>query len=780
MSQTGAQDTIDLKAIFRKIASKWWLFLITISLALAAGVALIKTTPKSYEVQAVLRMSEGKRTGFGANKEEFLKGSGYLKTESELTDEIAMIKSQSNLTKTLKRLDFGISYYERKNFLTQEEYDYPPFRVKLDSVALQVAGVPIHVQVDTVRKTYRVRATGKNIVLYNVQQEKLMSDFLPVVNIDQTMRIGEPFSAGRLSFTIEFPADRMYERKSDYTFVINSLEGLVRDWGDRTSAEPMSAESNIVVLATSGEVVNKQVNFLNKLMDTYIQDELFKQQNKGRRTISFIDEKIGSVSDSLKSAQQDIQSIRSRGGAFDVNAVANNIMEQRSRLQDERAQWVSKRDYCQQIISKLQNNADGQNVPPPSASGIDDPQLNNLVSEWIRVSTDLATQSITTIKTNPVIIQLQRRKNQLQGSVLAGAEGLVQQAEIRITDINSRLSGLGGQVGNLAYNEAALTTKERDFKLSESLYNYLMEKKYEAGIAIASDQVEESIVDPARQASLKPTAPDKKTVLGGAFLLGLLIPLGFILLRDMFNDRIADADELKRISAIPLLATIPSSKRKRITPDEPKSLLAESFRTARINLQYLNADAKRQVVGMTSSTSAEGKTFCAINLATVMAMSGKRTLLIDADMRRPRTQDYLELPDGPGLSTLLIGECSIDEAIRKSGVQGLDVITAGPIPPNPLELVESPRMAELFSNARGRYDQIIVDASPMGLVSEFKIIIAHVDVTLYIVRQGYTRRGMLRGVNDLFREGKVERIDLILNDVKAGQGYGDGYGYTTK
>jgi capsular exopolysaccharide synthesis family protein len=316
------------------------------------------------------------------------------------------------------------------------------------------------------------------------------------------------------------------------------------------------------------------------------------------------------------------------------------------------------------------------------------------------------------------------------------------------------------------------------YKLNQEMNNYLMEKSYEAQIAVNSDQVDKTVVDAARPESTVPIAPDKKVVLGGSFFMGLLLPLLFILARDLFNDKISDVEELKRLTSIPILATIPTSKRKRILPDEPKSLLAESFRTARINLQYLNADAARQVVGMTSSTSGEGKTFCAINLATIMSISGKRTLLIDADMRRPRVQEYLELPDGPGLSTLLIGECSVDQAIRRSGVQGLDVITAGPIPPNPLELVESPRMAELFQTIRDRYDHIIVDASPMGLVSEFKIIVGHVDVTLYVVRQGYTRRGMLRGVNELFKSGKMARVDVLLNDVKAGTG--DGYGYYTK
>jgi capsular exopolysaccharide synthesis family protein len=225
---------------------------------------------------------------------------------------------------------------------------------------------------------------------------------------------------------------------------------------------------------------------------------------------------------------------------------------------------------------------------------------------------------------------------------------------------------------------------------------------------------------------------------------------------------------------------IPSSKRKRVTPDEPKSMLAESFRTARINLQYLNMGAPRQVIGFTSSTSGEGKSFCALNMATVMAISGKRTLLIDADMRRPRVAELLELGEGPGLSNFLIGESRLEDIIRRSDIPGLDVVPAGPIPPNPLELVETPRLGEMFQALRGRYDQIVVDASPMGLVSEFVVLTRHIDVTMYVVRRGFTRRGALRTVNEMVQQGKLTNVDILFNDVKPGAGYGDGYGYYTK
>ncbi len=782
MSAGNSNETIDLRSIFRKLLAKWWLFGITITLALAAGVAYIKTTPRSYHVQAVLLMSERGRNVFGSGNEEFLKGSSFFNSQSDIEDQVAVLTSVSNMTKALKRLDFGITYYERKNFMTTEKYEYPPFHVKLDTVAIQVHNVPIHVEVDREAGTYRVTAKAKYARHYNLQKQTELESFYTDYNIDRTMKIGEPFSDQGLSFQIEFPADRTYSKKKQSFFMINSLDGLIASYRARTQAAPISDESSIVVLSTSGEVIEKERLFLNKLLETYIEGELYRRNQKGIRTINFIDGQIGVVSDSLQKVESSMEQFRgASGGMMSASTTSDALFQERSRLEDERSLLQRRRQYCSAILDKVRSSSDMRNVPAPSSSGIDDPVLNNLVLEITKLSADLAAQNVTTgARTNPAVITMERRRRNLISSLEETAESLVEQADISLAEVNRRLSRLSYEFNQLPENERQLGNIERKFQLSENLYNYLMEKRAEAGIAIASDQLDKYVIDEARVSTTTPVEPDKKVILGGAFMIGLLLPMGFILVKDFFNDTVVDLDQLNRISPIPVLSTVPTSKRKRILPEEPKSLLAESFRTARINLQYLNVHSGKQVVGFTSSTSGEGKTFCAINMATVIALSGKRTLLLDADMRRPRLAETMNVTEGAGLSTHLIGECTIDEMIRRSDVQGLDLITAGPIPPNPLELVELERMELLFKELRSRYDHIVVDASPMGLVSEYVILMRHVDITLYVVRQGFTKRGALRLVNEMFEEKKVRSINLLLNDVKRRDGYGEGYGYYTK
>ncbi|HMC97418.1 MAG TPA: Wzz/FepE/Etk N-terminal domain-containing protein, partial [Flavobacteriales bacterium] len=648
MSNVPAHDTIDLRAIFKKLAHRWWWFLITVTLCLAAGVAYIKTTPKQFVVQAVMLMGEKSRTNFGA-QEEFIKGTSYLSSSADLEDKVSVLTSRTNMKRTLRRLDFGISYFETTNFLTLERYEYPPFIVKLDTVAIQVVGVPVHVSVDRTAGTYRVRSHSSNVRLYNVEKQEVLDDFIADYDIDQTTPIGKAFVGDHLSFTIDFPADREYRSRSEYFFVINGLEDLVVDYRGKCQAEPLSKESNIVMLRITGEVVTKERAFMNKLMESYIEGELYKQQQKGLKTINFIDGQIGSVADSLTKVESSMEGFRgTSGGMMNAASTSDALFQERSRLEDERSLIMRRRTYCSSVLEKIRSSSDLRNVPAPSSSGIDDPVLNNLVIEITRLSADLAALNLTTVKSNPTVIAMERKIKNLTGSLEQTAESLVQQAEISLADVNARLGRINYQFAQIPENERNLVNIERKFKLSDNLYNYLMEKRAEAGIAIASDQVDKVVVDDARMEGRKHVSPDKKIVLGGALLLGLLLPVLIILVKDFFNDRIADVDDLKRATGLPLLALIPTSKRKRVLPDEPKSMVAEAFRTARINLQYLNANVQRQVVGLTSTSSGEGKTFCAVNLATVLALSGKRTLLIDADMRRPNVLKTMDMPDGVG------------------------------------------------------------------------------------------------------------------------------------
>ncbi len=771
MSQ-GQSETIDLQAIIRKVFRMWWLFAITLVLAGAAAVWYVKTTPKTYQVTGVMLMSDTKRNSFGGAAEDFIKGTSYLSSKAGLEDEISILTSYTNMLNTIQKLDFGVSYYKEADFLDQEIYEDKPFIVRLDT-GLQITGIKVHVRPDLNAGTYRVIAKGKNVRMFNAGLQMPVDNFVPDLELDQTARVGEPFRSPYLNFHIRFFPEYVKTDGSKYFFVPASNPDVAAYYRSKTMVTPLSDESNIITIATTGQDTKKEKDFINTLMDTYIKGEQAKHNEKGEKTIAFIDEQLNRSIGNLEVAEGNLQNVQASAGnlvgsAGDRGAAVFNDL---SRLKDEQAKARSRLDYLGELITHMGTD-DGGTPTTISAANVGAPSLSNLIDQYNQDVNELATRRLSERQQSAPTIALTRKIQTERNQIIQSAQDARRGAQFELNQLTDRVRQLEYQLNQLPQSSREVSIATRKYEINASINTYLMEKRYEAEIAVNSDQVDKYIIDAARVTDGGPVAPKKSVVLGIAVAIALLLPLGFILVRDILNDRIMDLEELKHLSPIPVLSTIPMARQDRITKEDDRSVLAESFRTARINLQYLNAAMDRQVVGFTSSTSGEGKTFCAVNLATVMAMGSKRTLLIDADMRKPKVHERLGMEVGLGLSNYLIREAGLDQVIRRTDIAGLDVITAGPVPPNPLELFEGPLMGELFQQLRTRYDQVVVDASPMGLVSEFKVLVSHLDITLYVVRQGYTRRAMLRPVNELFRTEKIKHIDLLLNGVKAGDGYG--------
>lgn len=765
-------DSIDIKAFLRKVLKMWWLFAITLVLAGAGAVWYIKTTPKEYEVSGVMLMSDTKRNSFGSRGEDFIKGASYLSSQAGLDDEISVLTSFTNVLNTVRQLDFGTTYYRERNFLTREVYEDKPFIIRLDT-GLQVTGVLVEVKPDLSEGTYRVLAKGKNVHLFNAGLQQPVDNFLEKLDVDQTVKVGAPFRSPHLNFTIQFDPTYRQDGKERYFFLSASNPDVAARYRLKTLVTPLGDESNIITISTTGEDTKKETDYLNTLMQTYIKGEQDKQNDKGKRTIAFIDDQLNRSMGNLEIAEGNLQNVQSSAGglvgsAGDRGAAVFNDL---SRLKDDQGKARSKLDYLSELITHM--GADDEGVPSTiSAANVGAPSLSNLIDKYNQDVNELATRRLTERQQSAPTIALARKVQTERNQIIQSAQDARRGAQLELDQITQRVNQLEYQLNQLPQSNRQVTIATRKYELNASINTYLMEKRYEAEIAVNSDQVDKYIIDPARVKDGGPVSPKKSKALGVALAIGLLLPLLFILVRDMFNDRIMDLEELKRLSPIPVLSTVPMSKSERIKSMEDKSVLAEAFRTARINLHYLNSSMDRQLVGITSSTSGEGKTFCAVNLATVMALGSKRTVIVDADMRKPKVHERFGMELGTGLSTYLIGEAGIDQIIRRTDVPGLEVITAGPIPPNPLELFERPALAELFQQLRKRYDQIIVDASPMGVVSEFKILAQQLDLTLYVVRQGTTRRAMLKPVNELYRAEKLKQVDLLFNGVKAGEGYG--------
>jgi len=770
---------LNIKQIFRKLISKWYYFLIALIITLPLAYAYIILSTKQYVVKASLLLKSETQTG--VDSDDFLKGMNLYTTQTGIEDEIGILKSYSMVDRAMRELDFAIQYFTSKNFATEEKYGDSPFTIELDSVVNQIVDVPVYIELVSSTR-YKVRVSAKNVSTYNFYTNQV-EGFVDHIDIDEEVPLDKPFANKYLGFKIKFNDLFKVDKDTETFFVLQKMQSLTEGYQNKLNIEPISIESYIVELSIKGGVPAKEKVFLNKLLEVYLKNELYKKNQLGLKTIQFIDNQLMGVSDTLRQVEGSLELFRSRNNILDINSTAENLNRNLDKLETEKAELENKLKYYQFIANSLKSDNKVSDIIAPSALGLEDPVLNNQILELAKLNQELTGLSYNTKDTNPLTEIVEQKIKNTKKSLVDNVSNMIDVSTITLTDLNNRIFQIRKNLNVLPKNERELVNIQRRFDFNDNVYNYLLEKRAEAGIAIASNSVEKTIVDRPYQVGSGPVSPNTRLIFLAALLLGVGSAVGAILVKDLLNDNIVTHEDVEQHTKIPFIGTISHANKREQGQiiAHARSPIGESFRSLRVNLQYLTLGKNANVIGITSSRESEGKTFCSVNLGAVMAYSGRRTILIDTDMRRPRVGAYFQLKNRKGLSNFLVGDGSIKEIINNTEHKGFDVIASGPIPPNPIDLIGNARMEELINTLKQTYSTIILDSPPLGYVSEYIILMKYTDANLYIIRSDYTNRNSLNKINKLYERKKITNVSILLNDVKAtkssGYGYGYGYGY---
>ena len=769
---------INIKAIILKLVSKWYYFLIALFVVLPLAYAYMKFSPKQYRVRASLLVkSEENNT---MNSDQFLKGMDLFTGETQLEDEIGILKSYSMVEQAIRQLDFGVTYYSTKNFVTTERYADAPFTIELDSVIDQVVYLPVYIERITSQK-FRVSASGGKVSTYNFYTNKI-ENLVDKFEVKAEGNVGEAFVSKNLSFKLKFNDQFRTGKETQMFFVINTMGSLVEDYQQKLSIDPIAMESNIVELELNGNIVEKEINFLNKLLEVYLANELYKKNQLGLKTIQFIDNQLTGVSDTLKQVEGSLELFRSKNNILDINSTATNLTQNLDKVEEEKANLEVKLKYYKFLANALKSDDKVSEIVAPSALGLDDPLLNNLLLELSKLYQERTGINYNAKENNPLAEILDLKIKNSRKTIAENVNNMIEVTSIALTDVNNRVFRIQKNLDMLPRNERELVKIQRSFEFNDNVYNYLLEKRAEAGIAIASNSVQKTIVDRPYQVGGSPVSPNSRLIYAIALFLGIAGTISFVMMKDFLNDNLITHEDVERHTKIPFIGTIThGNKREQGTiVAHARSPIGESFRSLRVNLQYLTLGKNANIIGITSSRESEGKTFCSVNLAAAMAHSGRKTILIDADMRRPKVASYFQFKNKKGLSNFLIGDCTVNEIINTTETKSFDVIGSGPIPPNPIDLIGRARMDELMAFLKQNYSTIILDSPPMGYVSEYIILMKYTDANLYIVRSDYTNRNSLGKINKLYERKKISNVSILLNDVKTTKRSGYGYGYDYK
>jgi len=781
MKKNTKEHEIDLKSWFFKFRAKWYLFVIFGVISLAAAYVYIKSSERIYKFSATLLLGD-QHTG-SKKAQELLNLLEVQNKGIKVEDEIGLITSSEMIRKAMLRLDFNVSYYKVNNhwlnniadIVVEEQYKTAPYTIKLDTSSPQLVDVPMVVRMLPGNK-YELTVKGKEVPRYNFRNHTVI-EYLPEVEFTKVLPVGKPYKDKYMSFTLLPTKDADIAPVKKHYFVINSLDSQVGHQQANLGVAPIEREARVLSLSSEGSIPDKEILFLNTLMETYVANDLQEKNYNGRKTLEFIDKELAQLSDSLRQSKQALSSFRSANRIANINMQSNIHYEKLSQLEIEKARITTDKIYYQNILEQIQNgNGIAQSVSP-TVAGIQNPNLNNLFLELSELNKQKAGYEVNATQKNQLLQVLEGKIESTKNSIVANLKNLIRSAEISLQDVDRRMNQIEGNLAKIPENERHLMDLQSQSEFINKRYDFLLEKRAEAAISLATNSTDKKIVDHAALASQGPINVKPKMIYMLALLLGLAIPAGLIVLLSNVDNTIQGKNDLSSITSIPFLGVIAHGTKsdKLAVKNNPRSAIAESFRSVRINLQYLLSESSFKVIGVTSSISGEGKTFCSVNLSSELAMSGKRVVLIESDMRKPTFGKYFDTHNASGLSSYLMQGLPLDEVIQQTEVENLDIIPCGPIPENAIRLLELPKMRELLDQLKGRYDFIVVDTPPIGFVSEYFILMKHMDTTLYVVKHKYTDKDMLGQINELHAAKKIKNTYMIINDLDYSNTYEYGY-----
>jgi capsular exopolysaccharide synthesis family protein len=784
MKKEAKEGELDLQLLFFKFRSKWYYFAISLFVMLTLAFLSIKSSSPRYGYRSRMLLEEesGSKRAQEALK---LLDPRYNSKGLVMSDEVGLITSSTIVERAVSSLDFTISYYfVEKNWLNtfgdfsvRELYNDVPFKVVIDPTESQLVGAPIYIKIVSPTQ-YKIEVSTKNVKTFNLPKNVPVKAY-KAVEINKIMDLNKPYKDEYLSFKIVLNQQQP-TTDGKYYFVINDLNYLTKIYQAKVTAKPIERDSRMMEITSEGEIPEKEMRFLNKLMEVSIDYDLEQKNKTGRRTLAFIDKQISKVSDSLRQNQQALTGFQTSRRLIDPKTQSNSIFQKLDALTSERDKARLALRYYENVVSLLDSDREISSGALPGSIGVDNAVINQQMVQLNDLYRQKATYSAYSRKDNPLLQGVESKITSTKDALREALSSLISSTNLALSDYNRRIAEMEGNIYNMPKDEMALLNLQSKTNLSDKTYDFLLEKRTEAAIALATNSPDKRIIDYAEMIGDSPIFPKTKPLLIIAILIGLFIPASILLVMDKMDNTLKTKEDLAQVTHIPFLGFITNAGKnaKLALLEKPKSVIAESFRSVRVNLQYLAIGTDKKVIGITSSVSGEGKTFCAANLSCELALSGKRVILIETDLRKPTVSRYFGFSNKVGLSSYLVQHSSLEEVIQKTKIKNLDVISSGPIPPNPIELVAMPEMAKMIAQFRESYDYVIMDIPPIGYVSEYFILLRHIDANLYIVRHKYTTRAMLDQINELYNEKKINHLYLVMNGMDYDSSYE--YGYKVK
>lgn len=728
---------------------------------ISAGIFLvlafikIRYTAPVYRVQSSLLIkNENQRGGSGGGKDarfdELFMNQGTV----NLNNEIEILRSRPVLQRVARNLGLQKVYYVKGSVRSSLQYPDNP----IEFTILQ--------QIDS-SKDFNFQVTALNEGQFLLNEGKKPISF------------GQPFQIGENVCVLARRKDigiHLFPKVFQITW--EPLPQAAEDLLSNLKVSQSSDQSTILTLAFEGVSTELGKDVLNTLMAVY--DTLIVEDKNQISfiTLRFIDDRLNNLKDELGGVQGHLKDFMVSSQVFDVGEQSKSYLETLTSGVKLKAEQEIRLNVINWLLEYIQSSKNLYNTVPTNL-GIEEPALLQLITEYNKLQLQREANFKTTTPNNPLILGLDASLEKVRTSIFQALLNVKQAYLIAGKNLKQQEDQLQVRIQTLPGKSMQLLNITRQQRILEELYSFLLQKKLETSISSASTISNSKVIEPAI-GSDKPINPDRKKIYLLYLFLGTALPVGSIALIELMRDKIRNRADVEKNTRTPILGEIGHSNNEQtlVVTKNNRHFIAEQFRIIRTNLQYMIAKREKPVIMVTSSFSGEGKSFVSTNIAAVIALTGKKTVIMEFDIRKPKIISGLDLKRKMGITNYIIGKATFDELLVKvEDVENLYVIPCGPIPPNPAELLLDPMLEELMKEVREHFDVVIMDTAPVGLVSDAMNLGRYADCTLYIVRQGHTFRKQMLFVEELYTENRLPKLAILMNDVKVEGSYYGGYGY---
>lgn len=783
---TEQEEQVDYKALFFKYLIHWKWFVASIVVCLIGGWIYLHYTTPVYSITGSVIIKDNKKNNSVSTGLADLEDLGFYSSTNNFDNEVEVLHSRTLLKKVVEELDLYINYRTRENLRPVELYKDTPVKVWLtpeEAEKLPNGAAVLEVV---------LKPGGKLSVSTEIDEQEFKQDFnkLPAL-------LTTPY--GTFSFT---PGDSaIVEKEQEIIVTVAAPRIMANGYADALSVEPTSKTTTIAQITLQNTSPQRGVDFINKLIEIYNRDANDDKNEVASKTAEFIDERIKIINGELGTTEKELETFKRDAGLTDLKSDAQLALSENSEYEKKRAENSTQLRLVQ-FLSEYANNPDHAYEVLPVNVGLTDTGLTELINRYNEMLLERKRLLRTSSESNPVVVNLdasiRAMRSNVQTTILSVQKGLM----ITKADLERQAGKYAGRITSAPGQERQLVSISRQQEIKAGLYLMLLQKHEENAITLASTANNARIVDEV-QAGLFPVSPKGKLIYLIAFVLGIAIPVGIIYIIELLRYKIEDRSDVEKLTTVPIIGDIPASDNMPkegsvVVRENQNDMMAETFRNVRTNVQYM-LGSNQKVVLITSTTSGEGKSFVAANLAISFALLGKKVVIVGLDIRKPGLNKAFQMSHKEdGITRYLADPEHTDlmSLLQQSNVTpNLYILPGGAIPPNPTELVARDSLVQAVDRLKKEFDYVILDTAPIGMVTDTQLISRVADMSIYVCRAGYTPKAGYLFINELRDHKKLPNLCTIINDVNIktgkygygtcgkygyGRTYGYGYGYDEK